>query len=259
MKTLALVVAILCTIQFCPAAAQRNGLGPRNGTGLRNGRAPLNEAAPTNGTGPTNGIDLKQLAGQYLPGCSFKPPAAQKPRELVTATGETLDLLAALRENPEPRKGAGYWLTPTMAFLGRQQIVAGTSNDAAGVIQLLHVICHGPDFVKQRIYRALPFEGGWVVEANPQATNRPGKVTALPPYELLVDAGQRVVQIRERCYPYSGSARVYDNTVRSVYEREMKLNGGRNYPAALEKELAKAWEAEKAQKAIKPAHAPGKE
>jgi hypothetical protein len=235
MKNLALVAAVLLTIQFRSAAA------------------------PTNGTGPTNGIDLKQMARQYLPGCSFKPAAAQKPRELVSATGETLDLMAALREKQEPRKSAGYWLTPTMAFLGRQGIEVGTTNDPAGVIQLLHVICHGPDFVKQRIYSAFPFEGGWVVEVDPQPTNRPGKVQALPPYELLVDAGQRVVQIRERCYPYSGSARVYDNIVRSVYEREMKLNGGRNYAAALEAELAKAWEMEKAARAVKPAPAARKE
>jgi hypothetical protein len=235
MKTLALVAAALFAIQF------------------------RSVAAPTNGTGPTNGIDLKQLAGQYLPGCAFKPPAAQKPRELVAATGETLDLLAAARENPEPRKGAGYWFTPTMAFLSKQRIEAATSNDAAGVIQLLHVICHGPEFVKQRIYQALPFEGGWVVEVNPQATNRPGIAPPLPPYELLLDAGQHVMQIRERCYPYSGSARVYDNTVRSVYDREMKLNGGRNYAAALQIELARAWEAEKAQRTAKPAPAPKKE
>lgn len=234
MKNLALVAAILFAILFHCVAA------------------------PTNGTGPTNGIELKQLARQYLPGCAFKPPTAAKPRELVSATGETLDLLAALREKQEPRKSAGYWLTPTMAFLSRQRIEAGTGNDAAGVVRLLHLICHGPEFVKLRIYRALPFEGGWVVEVDRQATNGPGIVPALPPYELLVDAGQRVAQIRERCYPYSGSARVYEATVRSVYEREMKLNGGRNYPAALEIALAKAWEAEKAQKTVKPAPAPGK-
>jgi hypothetical protein len=254
MKILGLVVAVLCTVQLCPAAAQRNGMG------LRNRTAPTNESEPTNGTGPTNGIDLKQLAGQCLPGCKFLPATATKPRELISATGETLDLLAAARENPEPRKGAGYWQTPTMAFLGKQHIEVATNNDAAGVIQLLHVIWRGADFVKQKTYNALPFDGGWVVEViNHGATNRPGNATALPPYELLVDAGQHVVQIRERCYPYLGSARVYDNTVRSVYEREMKLNGGRNYLAVLEMELAKAWEMEKAQKAVKPAPAPKKE
>ena len=253
MKAIALLAAIFCTVQFCTAGARRNGSGPGNTPGLRN------ETAPTNSTDPTNGIGLKPLARQYLPGCAFEPPAAARPRALVSATGETLDLLTAARENPEPRKGAGYWLTPTMTFLSKQHIEVGTSNDAVGVIQLLHVIWRSPDFVKQKTYNALPFDGGWVVEVASSATNLPGNVQALPPYELLVDASQHVVQIRERCYPFIGSARVYDNTVRSVYEREMKLNGGRNYLAVLQQELAKAWEMEKAQKTIKPAPAPKKE
>ena len=84
------------------------------------------------------------------------------------------------------------------------------------------MIWRGADFVNQKIYNALPFDGGWVVEViNSGATNRPADVTALPPYELLVDAGQHVLQIRERCYPYLGSAGVYANTVRTVYEREI--------------------------------------
>ena len=33
-----------------------------------------------------------------------------------------------------------------------------------------------------------------------------------------------------------GNASVYSNTVVSVYEREMKLNRGLNYPEVLEKE-----------------------
>ncbi len=61
-----------------------------------------------------------------------------------------------------------------------------------------------------------------------------------------------MVQIRERCYAYLGSPAVYDHTVRTVYEREMKLNGGINYQAMVEKELAREWEKEKAQKLIKP-------
>jgi len=125
-----------------------------------------------------------------------------------------------------------------------------------GVIQLLHVICHNPAFVNQRLYLASPFEGGWVVEVGQELTNSAGIVPVMPPYELLLDDSQRVTQIRERCYPYVGSARVYGNTLRSVYEREVKLNGGGNFQKVIEKELAQAWEAEKAQKPIKPAQAP---
>jgi len=205
--------------------------------------------------GATNGIDLRQLVKQYLPGCTLQPDTAPQPRTLVSASGDALDLMAAARENPEPRKEPGYWFTPTMAFLSRQQIDAGTSNNAAGVIQLLQVISRGAGFVKQNTYRALPFEGGWVVEVDRNLANQPGGVPAVPPYELLVDDSRHVVQIRERAYPYSGSARVYGNTVRSVYDREMNLNGGANYPAMVEQALAKAWATEKGQTPAKPAPA----
>ena len=125
------------------------------------------------------------------------------------------------------------------------------------MIKLLHLIWRGPEFVKQRMYEALPFEGGWVVQAGPGVTNltkRPGKeVLPMQLYELLLDDSQRVVRIQQRSYPYCGSARVYADTVRIVYEREMRLNGGVNYPQVIEKELAKAWELEKTQKYAKPA------
>ena len=210
------------------------------------------------GAAATNGVELRQLVRQYLPDCRLQPESAAKPRTLVSPTGEVLDLTAATRENPELRKGAEYWKTTlTMDFLSRQRIPAGTANDATGVIKLLHVIWRGPEFVKQRMYEALPFEGGWVVEAGPGVTNltkRPGKdVLPMQLYELLLDDSLRVVKIQQRSHPYRGSARVYADTVRTVYEREMRLNGGVNYPQVIEKELATAWELEKAQKTVKPA------
>jgi len=206
--------------------------------------------------GATNGPELKQLVKQYLPGCALKPEKAARPRTLVSAAGEQVDLLAALRENPEPKKKkAGYWLTPTMTFLSKQRISVGTANDAAAVIQLLHVITRGAEFVQEGTYSAIPIEGGWVVEAARESAKSPA---ADPPYELLVDASQHVTQIRERCYAYRGSARVYEDTVQAVYEREMKRNGGINYPQEVVKELAKAWEKEKAQKTMPPETAPKK-
>ena len=56
-----------------------------------------------------------------------------------------------------------------------------------------------------------------------------------------------------------GNASVYSNTVVSVYEREMKLNRGLNYPEVLEKELSNACENEKAQVTIKSGQAQRKE
>ena len=64
---------------------------------------------------------------------------------------------------------------------------------------------------------------------------------------------------RETCLENRGSPSVYSNTVVSVYEREMKLNRGLNYPEVLDKELSKAWENEKAQVTIKSGQAQRKE
>jgi hypothetical protein len=199
----------------------------------------------------TNGIALKQLVQRCLPGARLVPEAPAKPRMVVAASGDALDLMTALRENPEPRKGAGYWLTPTMKYLGRQRIAVTNTDDAAAVIQLLQGLTRGPAFAKENLYRAGAVEGGWVVEVEHDSVKYPEKVPAMPPYELLVDAGQRVTQVRERCYTFLGNPVIYDQTVRTVYEREVKLNGGVNYEKTLEKELAKEWEKEKAQKAIR--------
>ena len=196
----------------------------------------------------TNGIELKSLVQRCLPGARFVPAASAKPRTVIAVSGDSLDIMTALRENPEPRKGAGYWLTPTMKFLGRQGIAVTNTNDAAAVIQLLHGLTRGPAFVNQNTYRAGAVAGGWVVEVEHDFVKYPEKIPAMPPYELLVDAGQHVTQVRERCYPFLGSPAVYDQTVRAVYEREVKRNGGNDYEKTVEKELAKEWEREKAQK-----------
>jgi hypothetical protein len=199
----------------------------------------------------TNGIELKSLVQRCLPGAHYIPAASAKPRTVVAASGDSVDLMTALRENAEPRKGAGYWLTPTMKFLARQGIAVTNTNDAAAVIQLLQALTRGPDFVNQNNYRAIAVAGGWVVEVEHDFVKYPEKIPAMPPYELLADAAQHVTQIRERCYPFLGSPVIYDQTVRTVYEREAKLNGGNNFEKTVEMELAKEWEREKAQKTIK--------
>jgi len=197
--------------------------------------------------GGTSGVELRQLVQQCLPGARLLPDAPAAPRTLISASGDTLDLMSALLENPEPKKGAGYWSTPTMKFFSRQHIAIATTNGAAGVIQLFHELTRGHSFVKQNIYRASAVDGGWVVEVEHDSLKYPEKATTVPPYELLVDASQRVTQVRERCYPFAGSPAVYDRTVRTVYNREVKLNGGINYEEMVEKELAKEREKEKAE------------
>lgn len=76
-------------------------------------------------------------------------------------------------------------------------------------------------------------------------TNYPGNIMATMPYELVIGENQMVQGFRERCYHYLGSSEVYTNTIITVYEREIRLNKGRNYPEALFVELPQAWEKEK--------------
>jgi hypothetical protein len=101
--------------------------------------------------------------------------------------------------------------------------------------------------VQQKLYKARQFRGGWVVEVEHDFANYPSSVQQINPYELLVDSEDRVSQFRQRCYAYRGSAKVYTNTVISVYQRELKRDRGRNYPEHLFEELQSAWEREKNQ------------
>ena len=205
---------------------------------------------PSWGAG-TNGMQLKQWVEQCLPGARLLPEPPAKPRTLLSASGEPLDLMSALRENSKTKKGAGYLLTPTMHYLSRQHLPAPTADAAVGLIQLLHVLTRGPSFVRMNKYSAFPVDGGWVVTVEHNYANDPQKAPAIPPYELLVDASQSVAQIQERSFSFLGSPVVYDRTVRTVYEREFKLNGGIHYQATVERELAKEWETERARKAVK--------
>ncbi len=70
-------------------------------------------------------------------------------------------------------------------------------------------------------------------------------IRAVQPYELLVDDEERLVQLRQRCYTYLGSASVYSNTVSSVYEEQKSVRGGVNYPEVLRVKLRKAWQEER--------------
>jgi len=140
-----------------------------------------------------------------------------------------------------------------MDFLSCQKIKINPATDAAGVIQLLHTLWRGADFVRQKLYQARPFDGGWVIQVEHDFTNYSGSIQEIMPYELLVDQNHSLTQLRQRCYYYQGSASTNTNIVITVYEREKKIKGGINYPEALEKELQKAWKKEKdAQPKTKP-------
>jgi len=97
------------------------------------------------------------------------------------------------------------------------------------------------------------------VEVGRAATNVPAVVPDMQPYELVLNTSRQVVEIRERSYPYSGSPANYGGILRSVYQREMALNGEANFAKAVAEELARATAKEKAQKAAKPAPAEKKQ
>ena len=227
MKTFVLATAFLLAAAFCSPAAK------------------------------TNDLELAQLVSQYLPGCTLQPAPPARPLALIAPSGDGLVLANAARENAENKKGLGYWVTPTMAFLGRQRIAVSTPADAAGVIKLVHVIWRGPEFVKQKIYNAIPVEGGWIVEVGRVVTNQATQLStvaeAMQPYELVTDSAGHVTEIRERTYPYTGPTARYGNILRTVYTREMQRDKGAHFASEVEKELAKTEAAEKAEKAAKSA------
>ena len=200
----------------------------------------------------TNAVQLQDLAQTYLPGDPWQPNPPAKPETLVAASGDKLSLQAAAHEAPDPRKGAPYWVTPTMNFLSRQSILVSNAQDAEGVVQLLQALTHGAGYAGRQSYSALQVEGGWVVAASSNPGKPGEKSAAAPPYELLVDAANHLTQIRERSYPYLGSPKVYDHTVRTAYAQQAQLNRqAANYEAAILRELAAAYEKEKAAKAAK--------
>jgi hypothetical protein len=194
----------------------------------------------------TNPYDPRVLAQRYLPGCQLRIASSGKLDALVSATGEVLELATAARDHPQPTNSVvGYWFAPTMDFLSRQQPKAGTPQEAVGLVQLMHALWRGPAFVGQKLYHARAFDGGWVIKVDHDFTNYPSSVQDIMPYELLVDGTGKVLQFRQRCYAYRGSAQAYTNIVISVYQREIQRNGGRDYPEVLFKELDAAWEKEK--------------
>jgi hypothetical protein len=119
----------------------------------------------------------------------------------------------------------------------------GVSDDAtaARVIQLLHALCQGADFVRQQIYRPHAIDNGWLVEVDHDFENFPGMMRFIHPYELLVDENSRVTSLRQRSNVYLGNAEVYVDTITTVYEREVRVNRGNHYPEVLDEELKRAW------------------
>jgi hypothetical protein len=217
---------------------------------LRNGSMLLAAAflvtAAESPAGASNELALEVLISKYLPACHLELANDGDRKILKSESGEFLDLTVAAHENPNPRDDViGYWYSPAMDFLGRQKIKAATADHAAGAVQLLHAIAQGPKFVQQKLYKAHQIPGGWIVEVDHDFTNYPSSVQEINPYELLIDSENRVSQFCQRCYAYCGSPKVYTNTVISVYQRELKRDGGRNYPERLYEELQSAWEREK--------------
>lgn len=195
----------------------------------------------------TNQVQLALLVEKYLPGAKVETGPSGKPQALVTRNGERLDLTEISKEHPTPsrQREIGYWYTPTMDWLGRQNIRVTTPAEANDVVRLWHNLWRGPSFAPQKLYDAQRFGPTWVVTVDHDFTNYPGNIMVTMPYELVVNEKQILQSFRQRCYGYPGSAQIYTNTIQTVYDREIRLNKGRNYPEVLFEELRQAWEKEK--------------
>ena len=190
------------------------------------------DAATTSGE-----VDVRELVAQLLPDHRLRFDGQGTPVALVSPDSEELKLPAA------PDVGiaeTGYWTNPAMAFLSEAGPRVSGSVETAQLIQLLHALCHGEHFVRQKIYKPRAIESGWLVEVDHDFENFMGMIPFIHPYEILVD-DNRVTSLRQRSNIYPGSAKVYVDTITTVYEREVQVNGGINYPEVLEEELKSAW------------------
>jgi hypothetical protein len=193
---------------------------------------------------------LNQLVTNQLPDCYFRTTAGCSANfySLVNSGGNSVSVLAAHPEMPQPVTNAiGYWDSPIMNFLARQKIKTATADDAIHSVQLYLSLWQGTDYTRQKLCHARRFDDRWVVEVEHDFTNFPGQILAITPFELQVNVDSRIIQFRERCYDYLGSAAVYTNTLTTAYQREVKIRNGLGYPEAADRELRAAWKNEQEQ------------
>jgi len=132
-----------------------------------------------------------------------------------------------------------------MTFLSEAGPRVSSGAEAAHLVQLLHALCQGPDFVRQKFYKPRAIDSGWLIEVEHDFENYLGMIPFVHPYEILIDENKRATSLRQRSNNYLGSAEVYVDTITSVYEREVQANRGINYPEVLDEELKRAWARER--------------
>lgn len=195
--------------------------------------------------------DLRLLVKRCLPGCKVQIKEGEV-TALQPTKGDPLTLKVASKDHPMPKKDVyGYWFSPAMTFLAEQMPKVKNPKEAVAVVQLLHSLSQGQAFVQEKLYEAKAIKGGWIVIVDHDFAKKRTSVQQLPPYELLLGEDEKVTRFTQRSWQYLGSAKVYSETIRTVYEREVKRNGGLNYTEVLERELREAWGREKNQK-VKP-------
>ncbi len=200
---------------------------------------PAGDAETADDPEPVSGeVDTSVLVEKLLPDHRLRLDDQGTPVELVSPRSTELKLPASNETIPGP---TGYWFNPSIELLSNSRTQVSNSMQAAQLIQLLHALCHGPSFVRQKVYHPREIDGGWLVEVSHDFENYPGMIPIIRPYEILVDSDGRVTRLRQRQHAYLGSADVYSNTITTVYEREVLANRGINYPEVLDEELKRAW------------------
>ena len=222
---------------------------PRQQQQLQRRRSPDNqqrvEQEPAEDPASVSGeVVTAELVKEYLSGHELRVDDQGTPVALVSPVFGELELPASNETVPGP---TGYWGNPAMELLDAAKPKLSDRTEAAGLIQLLHALYHGPSFVRQKTYNPREIDGGWLVGVGHDFENYPGMIQFVHPYEILVDADSRMVRMRQRQHAYRGSADVYSNTITEVYAREVQVNRGINYPEVLDEELRQAWAREQGQ------------
>lgn len=221
-----------------PAVQTNPDDGPNSDGGASQPGGPTSQVAPAVRPAFTGEIDLRELVATLLPNHRLRLDDQDAPTALVSPESGELKIPAGGDVEGGP---IGYWVSPAMTFLSDARTDVSDAAAAARLIQLLHALCKGPDFVRQKIYRPRAIDNGWLVEVDHDFENFPGMIPFIHPYEILVDEDNRVTSLRQRSNVYLGNAEVYVDTITTVYEREVRVNGGRNYPEVLDEELKQAW------------------
>ncbi len=179
--------------------------------------------------------DPERLALSLIPGLKLRHDDKGKLLSVTIPDGRSPDL-KTFRHSP-PSK-SGYWQSPAMKVVAKASPNIDSKSAAEKVIAALHTITSGSSMVHQKKYRAHSVDRAWIVRTGHDFDRFPAMVQYIHPYEIEVDANDRIVQIQQRYHHYLGSPRIYRDTISRTRKLQDSVpNGRRHYHDVLKEEF----------------------